>query len=164
MQDLFFQLCKYQSNWKMERFSRAPCPRPSQLSCDVWSVPCSIIAESSTHKLIQARTIFADLHVLKPHAQLAQIGACIWCFPQKCQKQKSAVLKQFIKLATALPEHSRFVLSGLQFRQILWWSWQWWEISETVVLGQPWKPKEQKTAGSWVGAQQPWGIPPEFAS
>lgn len=56
--------------------------------------------------------MFPDLHVLKPHAQLAQMGACIWCIPQECQKQKRDVSKQFIKLAATAPEHSCWVLSG----------------------------------------------------
>lgn len=125
VQGLFSQLCKYPSNWSMEVFSRAPHSHPGQFGCDVTKPLEHDCCRTLPNGLIQASLMFPSLHVLKPHAQLAQIGACIRCFPEKCQKQKRDVLKQFVKLAVALPEHSCCVLSGLQtFRQILWQNWQ----------------------------------------
>lgn len=88
------------------------------------------------YSLMPAGLMFPDLLVLKPHAPLAQTGACVWCLPQKCQKQTRAVLKQFIKLALMLPEHSRFVPSGLRkLRQILQQNWRWGSFSEGVPWG-----------------------------
>lgn len=112
VQDLFSWLCNCQSNRWLNRLSR---PRGlTQASCDVIDALWHHCCRARPSGLIRASLMFLDRHVLKPHAHLAQIGACIWCFPQKCQKQKRDVLKQFLKLATVLPERSCFVLSGLQ--------------------------------------------------
>lgn len=163
VRDLVSQLCQCPSNVNGEVLSGLRS-HPGQRSWDgtdaLWHCCCRALPD----RLLQASLTVPSFCVLNPHAQLAQIGACIWCFPQKCQKQKRDVLKQFIKLATTLPEPGCFVLSGLQtFREILWQNWQWWR-SEMVPLRRPWGSKGHGRAGSWADAQQPWGIPLEFSS
>lgn len=60
-----------------QRLLQVQCPHRGQFSCDVTEALERHRCRTLPDRLIRASLMFPDLRVLKPHAQLAQMGACI---------------------------------------------------------------------------------------